>query len=160
MENFTLDFVHSENARLHKEFRKKNPKDKDMLSDGHEISVLQETIRGLYVMEKWQREGRNGSPLAMLKFYAMPDEVMNKFVATYLSGVSATENVKTEKRKDKWSAFDEWTTEHQGEQFTTEQLVEVAGFSYQTVLKYVSESLLFTKVKKGVWEVRFVQERE
>jgi hypothetical protein len=50
--------------------------------------------------------------------------------------------------RDKWATFDAWTKEHQAEQFTTEQLVEIAGFSYPTVLKYVSESPLLAKSKR------------
>ena len=160
--NFTISFVHEENERLHKDFRKKYPKDKDRLNARNEMSVLQETVRGLYVLEKWQREGRNGNPISLLKFYSMPEEVIGSFIKTYLSGLSNNISLpqKTEKRKDKWGSFDAWTKDHQGEQFTTDQLVEIAGFSYQTVLKYVSESPLFGKIKKGVWEVLIVPERD
>jgi hypothetical protein len=32
--------------------------------------------------------------------------------------------------------------------------MEQCGFSYPTTLKYVQESPVFRKVKKGLWEVR------
>jgi hypothetical protein len=164
--HFTIDFVHQENDRLVTEFNKKYKKAEERLEHKVEIAHIQETVRGLYVMEKWQREGRNGNPIAVLNHYSLLSEVLPKFVSQYLSEFLAGEDgeqpilPKTEKRKDKWATFDAWTKEHQAEQFTTEQLVETAGFSYPTVLKYVSESPLFGKVKKGLWEVLLVPKRD
>jgi hypothetical protein len=162
MSNFTIEFVTEQNKKLHADFRKKYKTPQEALSANNEMLMIQETVRGLYVLEKWQREGRNGSPIPVLRFYSMPEVVIHEFIATYLPDLSTkeVETVKTEKRKDKWSAFDSWTKEHQAEQFTTDQLVEVAGFSYQTVLKYVSESPLFGKIKKGLWEVLIIPDRD
>jgi hypothetical protein len=162
MYNFTIDLVHEENEKLYKAFHKKYPTDKARLEAQSEWSAIQETVRGLYVMEKWNREGRSGSPVSLLSFYSMPTETMNNFISTYLPNFSddVTGIVKTEKRKDKWSNFDAWSKEHQGEQFTTDHLTEVAGFSYQTVLKYISESPLFGKIKKGIWEVLVIPDRD
>ena len=58
------------------------------------------------------------------------------------------------KRSDKYGALLAWASEHLFEQFTTEQIVEVSGFSYPTTLKFLQESPSFRKVKKGLWEVR------
>ena len=58
------------------------------------------------------------------------------------------------KRSDKYDALLDWAKDHLFEQFTTEQIVEVSGFSYQTTLKFLQESPTFRKVKKGLWEVR------
>lgn len=58
------------------------------------------------------------------------------------------------KRADKYEALLEWAKDHLFEQFTTEQIVEVSGFSYPTTLKFLQESPTFRKVKKGLWEVR------
>ena len=55
---------------------------------------------------------------------------------------------------DKYDALLAWSKDHLFEQFTTEQLVEVSGFSYPTTLKFLQESPTFRKVKKGLWEVR------
>lgn len=163
--NFTLDLVQQENERLVRDFYEKYPTELERSSHTQEIAQIQETVRGLYVMEKWQREGRNGNPIATLRFYSMLSNVIPVFVSEYLSEYMSGESAeiaipRTEKRKDKWSSFDSWAKEHQAEQFTTEQLVEIAGFSYPTVLKYVSESPLFNKVKKGLWEVLLIPERD
>lgn len=61
------------------------------------------------------------------------------------------------KRADKYDALLEWAKDHLFEQFTTEQLVEISGFSYQTTLKFLQESPTFRKIKKGLWEIRDAQ---
>jgi hypothetical protein len=155
MMNFTIDFVNEENTRLHAEFAKKYKKSKDRYANSQEHWRIGETIRGLYVMEKWQREGANGNPVAVLRFYSLAEDVFPTFVSTYLSHLNESNGAvaKIERRKDKYGTFEKWTEEHKGEEYTTDQLVEVAGFSYQTTLKYVSESPLFIKVKKGLWRI-------
>lgn len=153
--NFTTDFTNAENERLYKEFHKKYKSDAERISHPAELAVIQETVRGLCVMEKWQSEGSNGNPITMLRHYSMLTSVLPSFIATYLPQYAQEDKeiVRPEKRRDKWGAFDKWAKEHQGEQYTTDELVEVAGFSYQTALKYISESPLFVKVKKGLWQV-------
>jgi len=161
--NFTIEFVNEENKRMHDSFFAKYKTDKARMSHSAEQYQMSETIRGLYIMEKWHREGRNGSPVAMLKHYSLGTDVMSSFIKKYLSTVVGDEQegeVKPEKRKDKWGAFDKWASEHGGEQFSTDQLVEIAGFSYQTTLKYVSESHLFIKIKKGLWQISDIQRKK
>ena len=153
--NFTIEFVHDENARLYAEFEKKYRKSRNWYDHNHERWRIGETVRALYVMEKWQREGCSGNPVTMLRFYSVGEDVLNEFVKTYLSHLNTanTEIVKIEKRKNKYGAFDSWAEQHRGEEYTTEQLVEIAGFSYQTTLKFVSSSPTFIKVKKGLWRI-------
>jgi hypothetical protein len=61
---------------------------------------------------------------------------------------------KTEKRSDKYDAFTDWAKSHVFEQYTTEQLVEISSFSYPTALKFIQDSPVFRKIKKGLWEIR------
>lgn len=152
---FTIGLVEAENSRLYDEFFAKHETDADMLAHSSEMTQIQETIRGLYVLEMWERAGRNGSAIAMLKHYSIMDSVIAVFIDKYLpKGASKIDNVtKPESRKDKWGTFDKWAQEHPREQYTTEHLVEISGFSYPTTLKYVSESPLFLKVKKGLWQI-------
>lgn len=153
---FTTGFVETENSRLYDEFYSKYKTDAERVLHKQEMTHIQETIRGLYVLEMWERNGRSGSPLAMLKHYSVMDSVISHFAEAYIpKNVSKLDNsaARPEKRKTKWSAFDKWAKEHQSEQYTTDQLVEISGFSYPTTLKYVSESPLFVKVKKGLWQV-------
>lgn len=160
--NFTIDFVHEENTRLYAEFNKKHKKPQQKYANHQEMWRIAETVRALYVMEKWQREGCNGNPVSMLRFYSVSDDVINEFVKKYLPHINTANNgiIKTERRKDKYGTFEKWVDEHRGEEYTTDQLVEVAGFSYQTTLKYVSESPLFIKVKKGLWRISDPKDNE
>lgn len=57
-------------------------------------------------------------------------------------------------RADLYKAFEKWASEHDSEQYTTDQLVEIAGFSYPTVLKFIDGNPHFHKVKKGLYECR------
>lgn len=57
-------------------------------------------------------------------------------------------------RKFKYSALEEWARAHDGEQFTTADIVAQSGFSYQTALKFIDSSPLFYKIKKGLYECR------
>ena len=59
-----------------------------------------------------------------------------------------------ETREQKFNKFLKWANEHHFEQYTTEQLSEKSGFSYQTTLKYLQETPTFRKLKKGLWEIR------
>jgi hypothetical protein len=56
-------------------------------------------------------------------------------------------------RSGRYGAFEAWALAHQGDTFTTQQLVEVSGFSSATMVKYLKTSLLFEPIKKGTWRV-------
>ena len=56
-------------------------------------------------------------------------------------------------RSGRYGAFEVWALAHQGETFSTQQLVEVSGFSSATMVKYLKTSLLFEPIKKGTWRV-------
>jgi hypothetical protein len=55
-------------------------------------------------------------------------------------------------RAEQYADFEEWSGDHEGEQFSTQELVEKSGFSSQTVLKYLKTSAHFTKIKSGLYE--------
>jgi hypothetical protein len=98
----------------------------------------------------------SGNPARYLSTYSVPTEVIADVVAEYCDEVIDTEELLTPRprRADKYDAMLAWSKDHLFEQFTTEQLVEVSGFSYPTTLKFLQESPTFRKVKKGLWEVR------
>lgn len=65
-----------------------------------------------------------------------------------------TDDPATQSRSQRYAAFVNWARAHDGEQFTTEQLVEQSGFSYQTTLKFIDSHPNFNKIKKGLYECR------
>ncbi len=119
---------------------------------------ISDYTRALHVLHIWNRDGAKGSPIRTMFSYSLPDaviaEVSNEYCGIQVDEDSVVDEVKTEKRADKWDAFLKWANQHHFEQFTTEQLQEQCGFSYPTTLKYVQDSPSFRKVKKGLWEVR------
>ena len=126
-----------------------------------EVAYVSEINRGLYVLQIWQREGGQRVPQSYLSTYSVQAEVSKYLLSTFIGLSDAQVEVeRTEKRKDKWSAFEQWSSEHQAEQFTSDQLTEQSGFSYQTTLTYLKESPLFRKIKNGLWEVIMIPKRE
>jgi hypothetical protein len=120
-----------------------------------EASAIGEMVRAIYVLQVWQRDGGQGSPVKTLHNYAITESTINKVVERYFDGDAQEASISpTPKRANKYGAFEQWAESHLFEQFTTEQLVEQSGFSYATTLKYIQESPTFRKVKKGLWEVR------
>jgi hypothetical protein len=123
----------------------------------HEASSrINETLRALYTLQVWQRSGSAGNPAKFLSTYSIYPDVLMEVVRDYCSLEIDMEDVtaKAEKRSDKYDAFIDWSKAHLFEQYTTEQLVEISGFSYPTTLKFAQESPVFRKIKKGLWEIR------
>lgn len=118
-----------------------------------EIRQMSEYTRALYVLMGWDG---SGNPARRLSAYSIPTEVIAEVIAEYCDEVVDTEELLTPRprRADKYDALLSWSKDHLFEQFSTEQLVEVSGFSYPTTLKFLQESTTFRKVKKGLWEVR------
>ena len=118
-----------------------------------EVNRISQQTRALYVLMGW-----NGtcSPARLLSSYSIPTDIITDLVAEYYDETVAVEELTTPrpKRADKYDAMLDWAKGHLFEQYTTEQLVEISGFSYPTTLKFLQDSPTFRKVKKGLWEVR------
>lgn len=118
---------------------------------------ISETERALHVLHVWNAEGAKGNPGRFLRMYGVPESIVVDVLARWcdmrITEEELTE-IRTEKRSDKYDALIAWTRDKVGEQYTTEAVVEVAGFSYPTVLKFLQDSPHFRKVKKGLWEIR------
>lgn len=122
-------------------------------------NYMDECLRAMHVLALWKRNGSQGNPVKFLASYSVQPTsaiwVVNEFCDVQIeSEDELAVELKTEKRADKWDSFLKWANERHLEQFTTEQLTEQSGFSYQTTLNYLQESPTFRKVKKGLWEVR------
>lgn len=156
MKKITDEFVDSVNAELWQEgvdkYGSKFSLPKDVERD------INETVRALYVLQVWQKNGSSGNPLSQLRTYSVSEDVAHTVVSQYLGDkyikqLEKEKSEKTEKRKDKWDSFIEWANENEGKKFTTEQLEKKSGFSYQTTLNYVKTSPVFEKLKKGHYRV-------
>lgn len=121
-----------------------------------ESTFLSEIYRGLCVLSKWQSEGAKTAPEIFLSSYSVHEQVIPVLVTQYLGKevCAKPEELRVETREQKFNKFLKWANEHHFEQYTTEQLTEQSGFSYQTTLKYLQETPTFRKLKKGLWEIR------
>ena len=121
-----------------------------------ESVFVNEIYRGLSVLSKWQSEGAKGAPEIYLNSYSDHEQVIPVLVTDYLGKevCAKPEELRVETREQKFNKFLKWANEHHFEQYTTEQLTEQSGFSYQTTLKYLQETPTFRKLKKGLWEIR------
>ncbi len=117
-----------------------------------------EKYRALWVLQADTKHGEpSKNPFTALNHYSIMPHVAEWIVKEYC-GIKEVKEVKeamfVEKRADKWGAFLKWANQNHFHQFTTEQLTEQSGFSYQTTLKYIQVSPTFRKLKKGLWEIR------
>lgn len=120
--------------------------------------AIGEYERALHVLAVWKREGEKGNPARTLSSYGVSESLVLEIVSEWcdmrITEEDLTDTIKKEKRSDKYDAFIDWSKDKVGQQYTTDALVEVAGFSYITVLKFLGDSPNFRKVKKGLWEIR------
>jgi hypothetical protein len=109
--------------------------------------------RGMYCLMTWDGKG---SPARHLASYSIDEKTIVRLVAEYCGEEISEEDISVtkEKRADKYDALVSYAKENIFRQCTTEELVEVGSFSYQTTLKYLQESPWYKKVKKGLWECR------
>jgi hypothetical protein len=154
--NFTIAFALEEHARLYAEYNKKYKTPKEQYAHWDERTKIAEIVRGLYILEIWQREGSVGNPISTLRRYSL--QSMESFADKYLSHLEIEATAldmgsRMPRRQEKYDAFDKWAKENRTQEYSTEQLVEISGFSYQTTLRHLTESPLYTKVKKGLWRV-------
>ena len=116
-----------------------------------------ELLRGLYVLQSWQNNDSQGSPVRFMTECSVSRPVIETLITAFIGKqklLEAAVVVKPVKRADKWKALEEWAKRNAYQEVSTEQLVEIAGFSYQTVLNYVKTSPYFRKIQRGRWEVR------
>lgn len=150
MNKITDTLIEETNSNLWVQVKSKlGSEDKASIDD---TIYIGEICRGLYVLQIWQREGQPRSPESFLRSYSIQDSVIPELLEKYL-GVQPIDSKKSKNRKDLWGAFIVWAKLHGSEQFTTEQLVEVSGFSYPTTLEYIKISPYFKRIKKGLYEV-------
>lgn len=157
MKQITDSFVDQTFKTLFAELTKKYGEGWSWRKEHHDESVhLSEIYRGLCVLSKWQTEGAKTAPETFLSSYSIHEQVIPVLVTQYLGKQTCAkpEELREPTRAEKFSKFLKWANEHHFEQYTTEQLTEQSGFSYQTTLKYLQETPTFRKLKKGLWEIR------
>jgi len=114
------------------------------------IADAGEKMRALWVMQS--AEGKMSAAKAMSLYMVRPD-IAKEILAEFDKLDDGDNNQK--KRRDKYSAIQEWCVENVGVQVGAKQLAEIGEISYPTALKYISDHPdVFWKVVRGVYEVR------
>ena len=117
-----------------------------------ERAIMDEKVRALWALSHWDG---TGSAIQHLRRWSLVFGTANWAVKNYCQkGDEKVAERRGRSRRDMYREFERWAVEHEAEQFTTAQLAEVSGFSTQTVLKYVTTSLYFSRVKRGLYEAR------
>lgn len=150
----TDDKVISYNAELWREAIEKHGSKYRVPEE--EIQRMGELVRGLYVLQVWQQRGGQGNPVKFLTEYNVSNESIGILVSSFLKNQKLLEVLedKPVKRADKWKTLEDWAKNKTYEEVTTEEIMEVCGFSNQTVLNYIKTSPYFRKIQRGRWEIR------
>lgn len=113
--------------------------------------------RALYVLQRWQRDGSNGSPYKMLREYMVREPAINWLSSNVIPKlgveVVVTEE-KVERRKDKYARLERFALENVYGEFTTQQLVDMSGLGAQTISKWAKTTGYFRSAGRGSWEAR------
>lgn len=119
-----------------------------------EVRENSERLRAFHVIQKY-----GGSiTRQVLSQYMIPPSIAEAVLAE-CGGDGVTTVAPKVTRADQYKSLEKWACEHDSEQFTTEQIVEVSGFSYQTTLRFIDGNPHFHKVKRGLYECRNVAVR-
>jgi hypothetical protein len=109
-----------------------------------------EKMRALWVLQS--TNGKMSAAKAMSLYMVRPD-IAKEILAEFDKLDDGDNNQK--KRRDKYSAIQEWCQENVGVQVGAKQLAEIGEISYPTALKYISDHPdIFWRVVRGVYEVR------
>lgn len=111
---------------------------------------VSEELRAYHIIQKY-----NGAVTRqILSAYMVSPSIVERVMSSVGIDGEIGEIVPKTSRADQYKAFTKWACEHDREQFTTEQLVEASGFSYQTTLKFIDSDPHFIRIKKGLYECR------
>lgn len=120
------------------------------LGNYEELSVLNEKLRALYVL---QTTDGSMKPAAALSLYMVRQEIAKEILAEF--GAEFIEEKNLPSRREKYSSIQEWCSNNVHAHVTTKQLAEIGNISYPTALKYISDRPdVFWKVGRGTYEVR------
>ena len=116
--------------------------------------LISERDRAMYCLQTWVRKGSQGSVHSFLRSYSLRLGTLEWVIKKFCEEEDLTAPEKKKSQKMRWRDLERFATEHVFEQFTTAQLAEVGGFSNGTVLKWLSTTRYYSKVKRGLYEAR------
>lgn len=147
------DFIHGVNSRLWAEASSEFGSAFAVPTD--RAWRIGEYIRGLYVLQVFveRKGGLLANGVSELRALSISDSTIDSLVADGVLGGGVVSGDKPLSRKARLRSFEDWAKGHRGEQFGTDFLMEIAGFSRSAMLEYLKISRLFVKIKRGVYQV-------
>ncbi len=118
------------------------------------VELISERDRAMYCLQIWIRKGSQGSVHSFLSSYGLRLGSLEWVIKKFCEEEDLTAPEKKKSQKMRWRDLERFATEHVYEQFTTAQLAEVGGFSTGTVVKWLSTTRYYNKVKRGLYEAR------
>lgn len=117
-----------------------------------ELRALSDELRAFFVIE-----AHGGQVTSrVLSQYMIPSSIANKVMDEMGIDSDTPQIAHKPSRKERTKALIKFAKDNHGKQFTTEQLVEVAGFCHATTLKFLNDTPYFHKIKRGLYEARDV----
>jgi len=161
MKTITEDYIDKLHRSMWKDAEKKYgsmyqiPKDDEYF--------MSELIRGLYVIQYWQKRGSQGNPMTALQHGSVNQAISETIILDHLRTQIVEKKEKSSTpaapaagngNKAKMEKLITNAMENRGKKFTTEQLAKVSGFSNQTVVKHLKSLRYYNKLKRGLYEAR------
>jgi hypothetical protein len=116
---------------------------------------ISEVVRGLTILRGWTASG--DAAKKELASYMVRDIAQDEVLK--LMGLTATAR-KTDgvapsgSRAARYRRLDDLAASNLFKEFTTDELMKSSGFSYPTILKYLTNSPAWRKAGRGRWEAR------
>lgn len=113
--------------------------------------------RALYVLQYWQTEKSSSNVYKHLQSYMIRNDAVEWLKSNLLPkllDVTELEEVKPEKRKDKYVRLEKMALDNVYSEFTTKQLTDASGLSAQSITKWAKISGYFQPIGRGKWEAR------
>ncbi len=113
-----------------------------------EQRALSEALRAFFVIE-----AHAGQVTArILSQYMIPASVAQQVMDEMGIDANAPQIEHKASRKERVANLIKFAKANHGKEFTTEELVEVAGFCHATTLKFLNDTPYFKKIKRGLYE--------
>lgn len=113
--------------------------------------------RALYVLQSWEIEKSSSNVYKHLQMYMVREDAIKWLELNLLSkllNVEELQEIKPEKRKDKYARLEKLALDNVFKEYSTQELIDVSGLSGQSIAKWTKISGFFQSIGRGKWEAR------
>ena len=121
---------------------------------GDIADLIGERDRAMYCLQVWVRKGEQGSVHNFLRPYSLRRGALDWVIKKFCHDDDLVAPEKRRNQKERYRGLERHAVEHQFEQFTTAELAEIGEFSTQTIVKWLTTTRHYVKIKRGLYEAR------